>query len=316
MKRKLILSLVVAIFLFSIIAVQPVVADPHNHYDFTIGPLKHTYLRGTFVVGSGKYGSFTLTSGSDITFYIADEYNYDRAVAGKSYSRYCAKEDVIQGSFKFRIPYADTWYFVFCNADSLFTTQKVSIDLYVDTTAPTFSTNLNAGATYSGVRTITVSASDATFSVKFIKLYINNVLKKTEYDGSLSYNWDTKDYSNKQYTIRIIVSDNVNNERSREYIVKVDNYVAPTGGETTTGRTTTFALPNNLIQLGIVFGLLLILIIGGAYAVKRKGGEEEVVEVLSEQVIPKDVKVLVICPYCGAKTEQGIMKCQNCGADL
>jgi len=28
------------------------------------------------------------------------------------------------------------------------------------------------------------------------------------------------------------------------------------------------------------------------------------------------VKVLVICPYCGAKTEQGIGKCQNCQADL
>ncbi len=28
------------------------------------------------------------------------------------------------------------------------------------------------------------------------------------------------------------------------------------------------------------------------------------------------VKVLVICPYCGAKTEQGIAKCQKCGADM
>ncbi|MDF1538509.1 MAG: hypothetical protein P1Q69_06370 [Candidatus Thorarchaeota archaeon] len=28
------------------------------------------------------------------------------------------------------------------------------------------------------------------------------------------------------------------------------------------------------------------------------------------------VKVLVICPYCGAKTEQGLAKCQNCQADL
>ena len=28
------------------------------------------------------------------------------------------------------------------------------------------------------------------------------------------------------------------------------------------------------------------------------------------------VKVLVICPYCGSKTEQGLSKCQNCQADL
>lgn len=29
-----------------------------------------------------------------------------------------------------------------------------------------------------------------------------------------------------------------------------------------------------------------------------------------------DAKVLVICPYCGAKTEQGFSKCQKCGADI
>ena len=27
-------------------------------------------------------------------------------------------------------------------------------------------------------------------------------------------------------------------------------------------------------------------------------------------------KVLVICPFCGAKTEQGLAKCQKCSADL
>jgi ribosomal protein L40E len=33
--------------------------------------------------------------------------------------------------------------------------------------------------------------------------------------------------------------------------------------------------------------------------------------------IPSETaKVLVICPYCGAKTEQGITKCQKCGADI
>ncbi len=29
-----------------------------------------------------------------------------------------------------------------------------------------------------------------------------------------------------------------------------------------------------------------------------------------------EAKVLVICPYCGAKTEQGLAKCQKCGADI
>jgi ABC-type nitrate/sulfonate/bicarbonate transport system permease component len=27
-------------------------------------------------------------------------------------------------------------------------------------------------------------------------------------------------------------------------------------------------------------------------------------------------RVLVVCPYCGSKNEQGILKCQNCSAEL
>jgi len=32
--------------------------------------------------------------------------------------------------------------------------------------------------------------------------------------------------------------------------------------------------------------------------------------------VSPDAKVLVICPYCGAKTEQGLAKCVKCGADI
>ena len=31
---------------------------------------------------------------------------------------------------------------------------------------------------------------------------------------------------------------------------------------------------------------------------------------------PHDVRVFVVCPYCGAKNEQGIFECQKCKADL
>ncbi len=27
-------------------------------------------------------------------------------------------------------------------------------------------------------------------------------------------------------------------------------------------------------------------------------------------------KILVVCPYCGFKNEQGVLKCQNCSAEL
>lgn len=37
---------------------------------------------------------------------------------------------------------------------------------------------------------------------------------------------------------------------------------------------------------------------------------------VSGAVVTEVAKVLVVCPFCGAKTEQGLAKCQKCGADL
>ena len=41
---------------------------------------------------------------------------------------------------------------------------------------------------------------------------------------------------------------------------------------------------------------------------------EPMIEPIRERIITE--RVLVICPFCGKKNEQGIGKCQNCGADL
>lgn len=51
--------------------------------------------------------------------------------------------------------------------------------------------------------------------------------------------------------------------------------------------------------------------------------EEELVEAM-ERLGIKSISltdeekqlVLVVCPYCGHKNEQGITKCQNCGASI
>ena len=41
-------------------------------------------------------------------------------------------------------------------------------------------------------------------------------------------------------------------------------------------------------------------------------------EPVTQTIREKEIltKVLVVCPFCGAKTEQGLSKCQNCQADL
>lgn len=41
---------------------------------------------------------------------------------------------------------------------------------------------------------------------------------------------------------------------------------------------------------------------------------EETKTVIRERIVTE--RVLVICPFCGAKNEQGITKCQSCGAEV
>lgn len=78
-----------------------------------------------------------------------------------------------------------------------------------------------------------------------------------------------------------------------------------------------FSPQQPLSMLPLIIGIVaVVVIIGGVVAFKRRKGREEDVEVAPEQAIPKDAKVLIVCPYCGAKTEQGLLKCQNCSADL
>lgn len=426
MKRKLILSLVVAIFLFSIVAVQPVAADTHQHFEFNVGAYSYQYASGYAVEGCGGYGTFTVHY-DDITFFICDQYNFDRYVADQSYVAHCYLEDVVNGDYKFCYPRADTWYLVFCNKDSIWA-KDVTLDVYQDLTSPDIILNLDTGAIYSGVKEVRVTATDVTFNVYRIRLYINGIIKRTVYSTeSLIYNWITTDYANGQYTVKVIAEDTVNNQGEVERVVTVYNappppeivstpsdksisvgekvtltwgfkYLGPctwkiridntevksgTGTEssstqyvsyaftptlsgqftakfslyyegnvledtasitvasttptstTTTGGTTettsettdpvseSTTLPvatspsTTTYQFGVlsletlILPLIVCLVVVGGVAIWKK--KPKVVETES---FPVGAKVFVICPYCGAKTEQGIMKCQNCGADL
>ncbi len=42
-------------------------------------------------------------------------------------------------------------------------------------------------------------------------------------------------------------------------------------------------------------------------------GSSTLEEMLSDE---KAARVFIICPFCGGKTEQGLTRCQKCGADL
>ncbi|MHA2356982.1 MAG: zinc-ribbon domain-containing protein [Candidatus Thorarchaeota archaeon] len=58
---------------------------------------------------------------------------------------------------------------------------------------------------------------------------------------------------------------------------------------------------------------------GEVVSLLRGGRRREAVERAPQRIVEKErivERVLVICPYCGHKNEQGISKCGECGADL
>lgn len=188
------------------------------------------------------------------------------------------------------------------------------------TTTVQIDSNIIDGQTYSGIVNIIATAYHpdgiAYISVATIEVgFICNILDAP----LLDYDWDTTEYEDGTYTLRItagaVAWDDPQPINRVEYTIHIDNVMETTSETTTedtTDTTTTSTQDENgerdisgIITLGII-GVIGIAAIG--VAVSKRGKKVE--------TISKDAKVFVICPYCGAKTEQGIMKCQNCGADL
>jgi hypothetical protein len=85
-----------------------------------------------------------------------------------------------------------------------------------------------------------------------------------------------------------------------------------------------------LSVIGLVAGLLILIILCCVCRSKKKDPDftpsqpttdhyvappSSRTETVREREIVRD-RVLVICPYCGSKNEQGITTCANCDAEL
>ena len=332
--------------------------DYHAHHNFVVDIRDHDYFTWSLHQSDGIYGNFEVTypaSGGDqiIDFFICTEENYNLWDSGESASVYHLQQNVASYSFEFRVPSYDTWYLVFINFAYL-TSKTIDFNLYRDDTAPTIDLNLDAGASYSGIKTITATITEATFDIGTVELRIDGVLKDTEYDSSFSYSWDTTQYSNGAHTIRISASDNVGNSDYETVTVYVSNSVTDgtTDGTTDGGGYTGQPMNTTTIMLGAV-GLVAIIGIAIVASRRGKGGPapadvftpappppDEPTPAPAKDTAPADAvtpaqrpseesesthfrerevvteKFLVICPFCGAKNQQGIVKCQKCHADL
>ena len=67
------------------------------------------------------------------------------------------------------------------------------------------------------------------------------------------------------------------------------------------------------LALVIPIAVVLVLIIIALWFITRivdHDGDKEHVKIIEHETI------LVVCPYCGAKNEQGITTCKNCDAEI
>jgi len=329
-KTILLFVIIVLSFLSAQVQATPFIPaeDHHQLFEFNVGSFSYHYVYGTNTEGTGEYGTFTAHY-DDITFFIVDQENFDKYEDGQAYTRYEVHQNVVTDDYEFRYPHTDTWYRVFDNKDSLWA-KDVTFNLYTDLTPPTVTINLDTGATYGGIKEITATASEITFLVWKLSLQYYSgsswIAVKTEYyTESISYNWDTKDFDNDDIRWRVVAEDTVNNEAIKEVIVTVYNYVAPTTTTTTTSATTSTTTsttttspggapldtPTDFTSLLLLIGVIGIVLSAGVYASKRsKSGEVAIPS------INPDAKVLVICPFCGSKNEQGITICSKCNAEL
>ncbi len=248
-------------------------ADDTNNTQIVVGINDYDYVYWNLYSGDGIYGDFQVTnpsSGADqiITFFICDQSNFDKWTGGQDATVYHLQENVASYDFKFVIPHSDTWYFVFRNY-ALLLSKTINFNVNRDTTPPSITMNLDSGATYSGIKDITATITEATFEISYVKLYVDGVLKKTEYDDSFSYSWVTTDYSNGQHTVKIVASDNVGNE---DYLQKIVNvYNAENEPTTDNADSSGTGVPMTSLIIGISF-IIVIAAVAVVISKRRSTG--------------------------------------------
>ena len=233
-----------------------VVADDINYEgSIDILPNDHQWQGSFDGQYDGMYGKFEVTSGTDITFFILTQSDWDKYhnQGSDDITKIHLIEDVSSGIINFRLPQTALWYYVFDNSDDATNTQHVVYEIYKDMTAPEIELNLVAGNTYSGTTEVNVDAIDANFDISTIVLYIDDIQEDSEVGiEHLSFDWDTTSYTDGQHTIKVVAKDNVKsdagtvgNTAELEIIVSVDNTnptsstVIDTTTSTITDTTTT-----------------------------------------------------------------------------
>lgn len=318
------------LLLFMMLTPLPGAAREHTvaetSYSFTVSAYSWKWLYYADLPSeSGTYGEFTVESDRDINFFVVDTAGYNIIQGGSATDpERDWGERTGTVSFTFINPYEDSWYFCWSNYDSLFSVD-ISGHIGIDYNGPTISITGPSSSNVEGNVQISASATDDHFSVEEMRIYIGGSLKRSTYSSSISFIWDSTSVSDGSHTVEYYAMDTVGNERTLTRTLYVDN-VADTTAPTTRADDTT--LSPAVVFANILPMLIIIVFLGLAGAViygrERKTPAPTAITVrpppprpttrpISERTVPM---VLVVCPYCGAKTEQGLLKCHNCNAEL
>jgi len=343
--------LLFCVFLFAVMAyrAQPAEALPFdNEYtDELINAGAYVYDNFVLTAGQELNGYFETSVDTDgIDFFICDSVNFTVWDLGGSATGYEIATNMHTNYFSFTAPYSGDWYAIFDNTGgSTAVTIDAAIDLDSDNT-PSYSSydytgygdvledneyeyvalTLGAGAIIDG--------NFATFfSTDGIDFFICNQADFNDWESG---------YSITQF-----------NHKTDMHVASIDSYTTPAydtyycvffaqseidtvtfsyGIDVNTSGVTsidTGGLGSGITAVGLIAAVLILGILCCVCRSKKKEPEYAPPTVdhyrappstpTESTVIEREIvrdRVLVICPYCGAKNEQGVLTCHNCKADL
>lgn len=303
-----------------------------------------------FVQGDIVSGYFeTHAENQGLDFFICNQVNLDTWESVYSAIVYNSESDMHTLGWSFTIPSADTWYCVFSNRDGSTT---VGVDIGWDKNSDNIPFYDPSEYDLTGYAEVLEPGefyhiSDTYYAGTEIDGWYETFFPT---DGIDFFICDDANY-NIWYSGG---TANVFSLEEDMHIANIDAFTIPTTGvwhvlfiakdeadtvtlsfgleidtsaAVTTGPEVTSSL---LVGIG-VSSIVIIILLCAVLSRRRKGGSgvspvEHVIIPPSAPSAPRGLepmkereimtRVLVICPFCGAKNEQGVLKCHNCGADL
>ncbi|MHA1863589.1 MAG: hypothetical protein ACTSWA_07455 [Candidatus Thorarchaeota archaeon] len=346
-KKHLTLLFCVALFTLIAFQAQPAEALPFDgeYTNETITAGNWYKVWDTMDTGDEITGYFeTHAETQGLKFFICDSANLIDWEGGFSATVYELQSDMHTLGFSFTVPNDDTWTCVFSNEGSTSVTVDIGVDINDDNT-PFYSASSYTDTGY-GI----VLEND-----EYYYLY-DTFQAGTEIDGHFSTFFPTDGldfFICDQENFDLWVADDPATGFSIEtdmYQSSIDRFTVPTAGvwycvfvaadevdtvtfsfgiDIDTSGVTDSGGGMSLTGIGVVAAVFISLIICCVCRSKKKQdpgppptmdryvappSQPPVSSTIREREVT--TRVLVVCPYCGSKNEQGILSCTNCDAEL